>query len=192
MLPASPELIQAIISSGVLLLALGALLLRFGAWRRGLAVALGVCLLDQAAKVLVLRYLVYGAVPFRKLSLLKGWLVIQYQPNDGLGFGSSPTYLLVASLGLVGFLLVLYRRLALRKYRMPPLTETALALIVGGLLGILLDRVRLHTVIDFLEFGRYGNYTYNFADLAVFAAVPLLVIRWGQMLFWHSWRKGRR
>ena len=41
---------------------------------------------------------------------------------------------------------------------MPPLTETAIALIVGGLLGILLDRVRLHTVIDFLEFGVFqGN-----------------------------------
>ena len=101
----SSELTQAIISSVVLLLALGTLLLRFGAPHRWLAVALGACLLDQATKALVLRYMLYSDNPFRQLSLLKGWLVIHYEQNDGLGFGGSSAYLLVASLGLAGLLL---------------------------------------------------------------------------------------
>ncbi len=48
---------------------------------------------------------------------------------------------------------VLYQRLARARYHMSTLMEIALALMAGGLLGILLDRIRLKYVVDFLEFG---------------------------------------
>jgi lipoprotein signal peptidase len=48
---------------------------------------------------------------------------------------------------------------------------------IGGYLGILLDRIRLGFVVDFLEFGRASQFVYNLADLAVLLAVALLACR---------------
>jgi lipoprotein signal peptidase len=53
---------------------------------------------------------------------------------------------------------------------------------VGGYLGILTDRVALGFVKDFIELGRAGHFVYNIADLAVFAAIAVLIVRAAQYL----------
>ncbi len=83
---------------------------------------------------------------------------------------------------MVALLYFLYERLLKRGYRMSTIAELALAMMVGGYLAILLDRVRLGFVVDFLEFGRASAFVYNVADLAVFAALALLVVRVVQFL----------
>jgi ankyrin repeat protein/lipoprotein signal peptidase len=173
----SSGLMQTVVPAGVLVAVLVVYLRRFAAPGRWVAVALGVCLLDQAAKALVLRHFLAGQHYFERLALLGGWVQICYAQNRGFGFGGSSSYLLVITAICAVALLVLGRRLLRIGYRMSALTETGCALLAGGLLGILLDRVRLGYVVDFLEFGRGANFTYNIADLVGFAGLALLAAR---------------
>ena len=56
--------------------------------------------------------------------------------------------------------------------------SVALALIIGGALGNLIDRVRLHKVVDFIDFhiNRWHFATFNVADMAVSIGVFLLIV----------------
>jgi signal peptidase II len=165
-----PGLIQPIVGAILLVAVLTVYLRRFGSPRRWLVVALGVCLLDQATKALVMRSLPHSP----DLMFFGGWLHLDYMKNMGLGFGGSSPSLVATTVGLVAALAVLYPRLVRRRYRVSVLTECGCALLGGGLLAILLDRIRLGYSVDFLEFGRNGDYAYNLADLAVFGAMALL------------------
>jgi len=54
------------------------------------------------------------------------------------------------------------------------LSGVALGLILGGALGNLLDRVRLGSVVDFLDF-RYWPFPFNLADSAIVLGAAALV-----------------
>jgi len=168
---------QAVISAVLLVGMLVLYLHRFAPRGRWVAVALGVCVLDQALKVLV-----SPAFFHRRLSLLGGLVRVSYAQNWQQGFGGSFSYLLLTTLVCVAALFFLYGRLAGTGYRMSGVAELGCALMIGGYVGILLDRIRLGFVVDFLEFGGAGAFVYNVADLAVFAAVALLLARALQFL----------
>ena len=181
---ASPSVVQAVVAAVLLIGVLTLYLLRFARSWRWVAIALLVCVLDQAAKALV-----SPGPGQRRMSLLGGWLQIRYAQNWEQGFGGNISYLLVTTAICVAALYFLYERLLKARYRMSPLAEAAVALMVGGYAGILLDRVRLGFVVDFLEFGRASAFVYNIADLAVFLALALLIARIGQYL--HQVRQRR-
>jgi len=173
----STAVVQAVIAAVLLIGVLALYLLRFTRSWRWVAVAVFVCVLDQGAKAIL-----SPEVQHRRLSFLGGWMRITYAQNPEQGFGGNLPYLVAITAVLVGALYVLYERLLKARYRMSPLAEMAVALMVGGYLGILLDRVRLGFVVDFLEFGRASAFVYNIADLAVFLALALLIARGGQFL----------
>ena len=58
------------------------------------------------------------------------------------------------------------------------IAQTGLALILGGAVGNLIDRIRLGHVIDFLDVfvGEYHWPAFNIADSAICAGVALLLI----------------
>jgi len=152
-------------------------LYRFAAPRRWVLVALSVCVLDQMAKALVAPTLRH-----RRLSLFGGYLRLTYTENWEQGFGGSFSYLLLATAACVAALFFLYGKLSKTRYRMSRVAELGCALMIGGYAGILLDRVRLGFVVDFLEFGRASAFVYNLADLAVVVAAALLIARGLQFL----------
>lgn len=168
----SSGLAQATLSAMLLVAVLMLYLRRFARSRRWVAVALGVCMLDQAAKALLPVTLRYG-----RFALLGGYLRLSYLENRDQGFGGSFSYLLLVTAVCVLALSLLYGRLSRTGYRMSALAELGCALMIGGYLGILLDRIRLGFVVDFLEFGRASQFVYNLADLAVLLAVALLACR---------------
>ena len=174
---ASPSVVQAVVAAVLLIGVLTLYLLRFARSWRWVAIALLVCVLDQAAKALV-----SPGLGQHRRSLLGGWLQIRYAQNWEQGFGGNVPYLLLTTAVCVAALYFLYERLLKARYRMSPLAEAAVALMVGGYAGILLDRVRLGFVVDFLEFGRASAFVYNIADLAIFLALALLIARTGQYL----------
>ena len=174
---ASPSVVQAVVAAVLLIGVLTLYLLRFARSWRWVAIALLVCVLDQAAKALV-----SPGPGQQRMSLLGGWLQIRYAQNWEQGFGGNVPYLVLTTALCVGALYFLYERLLKARYRMSPLAEAAVALMVGGYAGILLDRVRLGFVVDFLEFGPASAFVYNLADLAVFLALALLIARVGQYL----------
>jgi len=170
-------LAQAVLSALLLVTMLVLYLRRFAPPWRWVAVALAVCVLDQAAKALVSPQLAR-----HRVSLLGDWIGITYARNWEQGFGSTFSYLLLTTAICAAALFLLYGRLVRTSYRMSALAELGCALMIGGYLGILLDRIRLGFVVDFLEFGRASAFVYNIADLAVFVAAALLIGRGLQFL----------
>jgi signal peptidase II len=142
-----------------------------GRWMAFAAIALGVLLVDQASKAWVTGTLDIG----EGLELVGEWLRVVHWRNSGALFGllpqSAPIFAVV-SLGVVA-LIVLYHRRAGRGY----LTTVALALLLGGAIGNLLDRLRFGSVVDFVDMGigQWRCYTYNAADAAITTAILLLI-----------------
>ena len=65
----------------------------------------------------------------------------------------------------------------LRRQRSAPLVNLALALVLGGALGNLYDRLTLGHVVDFIQLHAAGYYwpAFNVADSAITVGVALLI-----------------
>lgn len=97
--------------------------------------------------------------------------------NDGAAFSSwrgSQVLLSLIAIGAIGFLCVLARRTRPEQR----LQRVAYAMIAGGALGNLLDRVRDGAVVDFVHWkvGTLDWPIFNVADVALVIGVALLVL----------------
>lgn len=131
-----------------------------------LSLVVGIVLLDQISKVIVDRTMLLN----QSIPLIANLFNLTYIRNTGAAFGilaGGDTYfrlpfLIVFSILAIGFIVTMLRRL--------PETEegliTALAFILGGAIGNLIDRMVYGEVIDFLDFywSRYHWPAFNFAD----------------------------
>jgi signal peptidase II len=100
--------------------------------------------------------------------------------NRGVSFGLlsgahgifTPLLLSVVTLAVTAALAVWLARSA------PGLQRLALALIIGGAAGNLVDRLRLGVVVDFVDFHAWGWHwpAFNLADAAIVAGVGLIVL----------------
>ena len=131
--------------------------------------ALGILLLDQVAKWLVVANLrIHGSV-----TVIEGFFNLVHIRNRGMAFGlmNRPgdalgiTLLTLATLAAVGLLLFWFFKLRDQGARM----ILPLAFVLGGALGNLLDRIRLREVVDFLDFyiGTWHWPAFNVADSAI-------------------------
>ena len=140
-------------------------------------ISLGVVLLDQMTKILVLRYM-----PLHdSISIIPGFFSLTHVHNPGGAFGfmaqnSSPLrhwLFLLAAFFALGMILYFYHQTP----RTHPFFGFALALIFGGAIGNLIDRLRFGEVIDFLDV--YIGYmhwpTFNVADSAVSVGVIIFL-----------------
>jgi len=103
--------------------------------------------------------------------------------NTGAAFGMfseqpapwKTVVLILASAALLATIIAF----AWRSRRMHWPTTIGLALILGGALSNLVDRIRLSRVVDFLDFyyGSYHWYTFNLADSAIVVGAGLLIVR---------------
>lgn len=167
-------LTQTIVSGAVVSALILVFLCRFGPRRaRWPQIAAGVIFLDQVSKWLVAQLVRDGATH----EYLAGMLRIGYHTNFLQGFGSTSPFLLCTTLvGAVGCVR-LYQMLNEQRYAMSAATEAGLALILGGVAAIALERAWAGFVIDFLMFGSSGSYVFNFADLAALAGGVVLFAR---------------
>jgi signal peptidase II len=141
-------------------------------------VAALVVALDQFTKMLVDHFM---SLHESRL-LVDGVLRLTYVQNRGAAFGIlsdadlpyQSILFAVVSLAALGAIAAYAWRLPARS-RLP---QTALALIMGGALGNLLDRARLGYVIDFVDayWGVHHWPAFNMADSAISIGVVLLVI----------------
>ena len=146
---------------------------------RRIAIAAAVVfVLDQLTKTLVLRYF---SADEEKV-LLDGFFKFVNWGNTGaawsLFYDNNLLLALVSALALAG--LIRWRR----HFDTRTLAgQMALGLIIGGILGNLLDRLIRHQVVDFLRFYLYqrdgheiGFPAFNIADSAICVGVALLVL----------------
>jgi signal peptidase II len=130
---------------------------------------MAVAAIDQWVKQLVVRTCIQGAPH----PLIPGILDVSYQQNHGVAFSAFPNasvYLLVALnvLVLVAFVMLMLPRLRLRSGRI------ALALVCGGAIGNIVDRIRLGYVIDYLDFHFWP--VFNLADASIVIGVGIMLI----------------
>jgi len=143
-----------------------------------LLLAAGVFLADRITKTLIEA----GLALYDGRPVIPGFFHIVHVKNPGIAFGlfaESPSagktfalvFLSAATLAGVGYVLWTSAAAAAQQ-------NAALALILGGALGNLFDRVRSGGVVDFLDFfvGDYHWPAFNLADSAIVTGGGLLLL----------------
>jgi signal peptidase II len=143
------------------------------------AIALVVFIGDQATKVMVV-----GSIPEHAvIPIIPHFFNLTHVKNAGAAFGmfsDTPSPMKTAILIVVSAaLLTVVLTFAWRSPRLHWEAGVGLALILGGALSNLLDRVRLGRVVDFLDFyiRGYHWYTFNLADSAIVVGAFFLIIQ---------------
>lgn len=138
-----------------------------------------VVVLDQLSKYwIVNHFTLYESVP-----VIPGFFNITYLHNTGAAFGimaGQPTWwrqfffigITVVALAVIVFM---YRRLESESRWYGP----ALALIAGGAIGNLIDRIRYGSVVDFLDVYVSTHHwpAFNVADSAITVGVTIFLVK---------------
>lgn len=134
--------------------------------------------LDQITKAIISAALpVHGSA-----SIIRGLIDLTHVQNTGAAFGllnaaefpfKTSILALVAALALVG--------IALYSARLAPhqkIARLALALVLGGAVGNLIDRLRHGYVVDFVDvyWGEHHFWAFNVADSAITIGVVLMML----------------
>ena len=134
--------------------------------------------LDQLSKSVILQSFQPGEV--RPIITALFNLTLTF--NKGAAFGlwswlTPGTRELVLGLTIL-FAVAVVTYLLTRTYNKDPLSQAALAAILGGALGNVIDRVRIGAVVDFLDFylGTWHWPAFNVADSAICVGVSILLI----------------
>jgi signal peptidase II len=144
-----------------------------GRLRLFLIVAALVVALDQLSKL----WVIVNLPQIAKIELLPGFLDLVYVENTGAIFGlfHSHTELFIA-LGIAGSVIIL-----VFLYYFPPVNNVgavSFALILGGAVGNLIDRIRLGYVIDFISIhlqDLFHWFPFNIADAALTVGILMLI-----------------
>lgn len=124
-----------------------------------LAIIVGAVALDQLTKWLTVVYLDYQ----QSFPLWQDVLHLTHHRNEGAAFGMLSdhrwVFMLFSTVAIVGIMIYLFR--------FPPksrFVRIALAMIVGGGIGNMIDRIALGYVIDFIDFTLIDFAIFNVAD----------------------------
>lgn len=125
--------------------------------------------LDQATKWMIVRFLNY----YEEITVIPGFFNLIYVHNPGGAFGIfaknqgwiQGLFFVAIACGAMGLILYLYKNTP-SEY---PWLLSGLALIFGGALGNLIDRLRLGKVIDFIDIyiSQWHWPAFNVADSAI-------------------------
>jgi signal peptidase II len=140
-------------------------------------VSLLVIVLDQLSKWAIVKWVpLYDRIP------VTPFLNITHQENEGAAFsfladasGWQRWFFIVLALGISGVIVVwLWRLRAARQV----VLSAGLALVLGGALGNVIDRVRLGHVVDFVQvlIAGWPFPSFNVADSAITVGAVLLIV----------------
>lgn len=137
-------------------------------------IAMGTALLDQLSKLIVVL-----TMPYRDVIPVTGFFNLVHTRNPGAAFsfladaGGWQKYFLAAVAILISAWLVVML------WRRPPRQEAIpFALVLGGALGNLADRLSRGFVVDYLDFHWSGRHwpAFNLADVWITSGVALLLL----------------
>lgn len=144
-----------------------------------------VIILDQLSKL----WIVGNFSLYESQQVISGFFNLTYLTNTGAAFGIlagkatwwRQAFFIGVAVVALGFIIYMYRRLKDESVWY----EVALAFIAGGAIGNLIDRVRLGSVVDFLDVyvGRHHWPAFNIADSAITVGVTILLV---MNLFFHT------
>lgn len=135
-----------------------------------LAIIVGAIALDQLTKWLTVVYLDYG----QSFPLWQDVLHLTHHRNEGAAFGMLSdhrwVFMVFSTVAIIGLLIYLFR--------FPPksrFVRIALAMIVGGGIGNMIDRIALGYVIDFIDFTLINFAVFNVADSFVTVGAFMII-----------------
>jgi len=133
------------------------------------ATVVAVVALDQALKAFVDRTIPVGA----SLPLVPPVLFLTNVRNSGIAFSALPGIPLIvpAAIALTLVFLLFYNEV---RWSHRPTAQSGVALLAGGAIGNLIDRVRMGAVIDYLDLRVWP--VFNLADVAITVGAALLVL----------------
>ena len=134
-----------------------------------------VIVLDQITKAIVLATIQFG----ERIYFLPFWnWVLTMNPGAAFSFladqpGWQRWFFTILALAVSAWI-----TLELRRHPEQKLLSLALALVMGGALGNVIDRVRFGAVVDFVQWHAAGLYwpAFNVADAAITVGAILLVV----------------
>lgn len=148
------------------------------AYKRLHSLALVVIVLDQVTKVLIEKTLPYGSFyPPHCIEVIPGFFHLVHVGNTGAAWSLFSGYpKVLAFIGLLALVLIYVGRNSLQLKL--PQSQWAFGLIIGGVIGNLIDRFRLGHVTDFLDFHIKDWYwpSFNVADSAITIGVGLYIL----------------
>ena len=145
---------------------------------------IAVVAIDQISKYAV----VSGLGMTHSAEVIPNFFYIHCIPNDGIAMGmmsGKQTVVIIATSAIMAALCFFILRFR-KKYH--PFLLSCIALIVGGGIGNIIDRIRLGYVVDFFEF-RVWSYIFNFADICVVAGCFMVLF---YVLFEGKFESGRK
>lgn len=142
-----------------------------------------IVVLDQAIKYAVERTMVYQ----HAIDLLP-FLALYRTHNEGIAFsmlwGLGPAALIAISLGVVAFVLWLWRASPAERV----ISHFGFAFVIGGAIGNLIDRAIFGHVIDYFLFHTpaWSFAIFNLADAAITVGAGLIIL--DELLIWRRER----
>jgi len=128
-------------------------------------------LIDQYSKYLAATYL-----PENTVKLIDGVFHLHYLENRGAAFGilqNQQLFFLIATIITLIFVTFLYVKLPRTKHFLP--LRICLIAMSAGAIGNMIDRIRLHYVIDFFYFVPIDFPIFNVADIYASVATAVLI-----------------
>lgn len=147
-------------------------------YRLLLLLAAAVLTVDQLTKFLISRSIDYGSFyPPNIIQVVPDFFNLVHVGNTGAAWSLFTGYSIwLAVIGFGALIVIWFMRNALQlELRV---NQWAFGLIIGGIIGNLIDRVRLGYVIDFLDF-QFGSWhfpSFNVADSGITVGVTIYAI----------------
>ncbi len=131
-------------------------------------------LLDQITKILVVKNLDYGS----SITIVPSFFKLTYVQNTGAAWSMfTGNQLFLIFMSIVVFLFFLFY--VSKKEEIGKGEAFIYGMLLGGIFGNLIDRIRLNYVIDFFDFDffHYHFPVFNMADIFIVLSGLLLVIK---------------
>ena len=130
-------------------------------------------ILDQLSKILVKSFLVFA----KEYPIIPKFFSFYYVENEGAAFSSftgQTLFLIIISLICLGVIINLIQK----EKNTTKLMNTSLGILLGGMVGNLIDRVLFQRVTDFLSFNIFGYKfpVFNIADIGITCGIVLYLI----------------
>ena len=129
-------------------------------------------LLDQLIKIIVRNSIIVD----REINIILKFFYLTNVNNTGGAFSilSNNTYFLVF-IGIIAIGFIIY---FLRNKKISFIEEIAYGVLVGGIIGNLIDRIVFNSVTDYigLVFGSYYYPVFNLADIGIVVSIIMLIV----------------
>lgn len=135
-------------------------------------ISLIIIILDQITKIYAVKLLEGKS----SIIIIKNFLQLNYVENFGAAFGilQNKKVFFIAMTTIVVIVIIIYIK---TNINLTTTMKIALAMVIGGAIGNLIDRIRLGYVIDFIDVNFWGLYdfpVFNLADSSIVVATFLI------------------